>query len=202
MWPIAVLLCLSAAIVLTVDGDKAQYAGNTLQASQGRAEGAEGTDATARALDRVFARWRDMDGPGCAVGVSRKGLVVYEHGYGMANLETGTPIRPSSIFHVASVSKQFTAMAVMLLARDGKLSVDDNIRKYLPEIPDYGTPMTIRHLLTHTSGLRDQWALIQLSRGRFEENRITEADVMDIVPRQKALNFAPGAEWVYSNRLF
>jgi CubicO group peptidase (beta-lactamase class C family) len=159
-------------------------------------------DTTSRVVDRVFAAWRDTDRPGCAVGVSRNGHVVYEHGYGMANLETGTAIRASSIFHVASVSKQFTAMAIMLLARDGKLSVDDNIRKYLPEIPDYGTPITIRHLLTHTSGLRDQWDLIGLSRGRFEEDRITEADVMDIVPRQKALNFTPGAEYLYSNTGF
>ena len=154
------------------------------------------------AVDRVFASWRDTEGPGCALSVSSNGNVVYERGYGMANLETGTPIRPSSIFHVASVSKQFTAMAIMLLARDGTLSVDDNIRKYLPEIPDYGTPITIRHLLTHTSGLRDQWDLIALARGRFEEDRITEADVMDIVPRQKALNFRPGAEYVYSNTGF
>jgi CubicO group peptidase (beta-lactamase class C family) len=100
------------------------------------------------------------------------------------------------------VSKQFTAAAVMLLARDGKLSIEDNLRKYIPEIPDYGTPITIRHLLTHTSGLRDQWDLISLARGRFEENRITEADVMDLVPRQKALNFTPGAESLYSNTGF
>jgi CubicO group peptidase (beta-lactamase class C family) len=163
---------------------------------------ARGNDTTARAVDRVFDAFRDTEGPGCALGVGRNGRVVYERGYGMANLETGTPIRPSSIFHVASVSKQFTAMAILLLARDGKLSVDDNIRKYLPEIPDYGAPITIRHLLTHTSGLRDQWELLALARGRFEENRITEADVMDIVPRQKALNFTPGSEYLYSNTGF
>ncbi|MDB4873764.1 MAG: aminopeptidase [Gemmatimonadetes bacterium] len=159
-------------------------------------------DSLARAIDRVFDGWRDTEGPGCAVGVSRNGRSVYERGYGMANLETATPIRPSSIFHVASVSKQFTAAAIMLLARDGKLSVDDDIRKYLPEMPSYGTPITIRHLLTHTSGLRDQWSLLALARGRFEEDRITEADVMDIVPRQTALNFKPGAEYVYSNTGF
>jgi CubicO group peptidase (beta-lactamase class C family) len=159
-------------------------------------------DTTSRVVDRVFTAWRDTDGPGCALSVALKGRVVYERGYGMANLETSTPIRPGSIFHVASVSKQFTAMAIMLLARDGKLSVDDDIRKYLPEIPDYGTPIAIRHLLTHTSGLRDQWDLIGLSRGRFAEDRITEADVMDIVPRQKALNFTPGAEYLYSNTGF
>jgi CubicO group peptidase (beta-lactamase class C family) len=161
-----------------------------------------GADTTTRIVDRIFDAWRHTDSPGCAVGVSRNGRVVYERGYGMANLETGTPITPASIFHVASVSKQFTAMAIMLLVNDGKLSVDDNIRKYLPEIRDYGTPITIRHLLTHTSGLRDQWELLSLARGRFEENRITEADVMDIVPRQTSLNFTPGAEYLYSNTGF
>ena len=164
--------------------------------------GAQGTDSLTRAVDRVFESWRDTDGPGCAVGVSRDGSVVYERGYGMANLETDTPIRPSSIFHVASVSKQFTAAAIMLLERDGKLSLDDNVRKYIPEIPDYGTPITLRHLLTHTSGLRDQWSLLALARGRFEEDRITEADVLDIVSRQTALNFKPGSEYVYSNTGF
>lgn len=151
---------------------------------------------------RAFDAFRDNNGPGCAVGVSRDGLVLLERGYGMANLETDTPIAPTSIFHVASVSKQFTATAIMLLARDGKLSVDDDIRKYLPEIPDYGTPITIRHLMTHTSGLRDQWSLLALARGRFEENRITEADILDILPRQTALNFTPGSEYLYSNSGF
>jgi len=183
IWSVAILLCLSGEIV-------------------GPSQGGAGADDLAVRLDQVFDAWRNTKGPGCALGVSRNGAVVYEHGYGMANLETGTPIQPSSIFHVASVSKQFTALAVMLLARDGKLSVDDDIRKYITEIPDYGTPITIRHLLTHTSGLRDQWELIGLSRGRFEENRITEADVMDIVVRQKALNFTPGNEYVYSNTGF
>jgi CubicO group peptidase (beta-lactamase class C family) len=109
------------------------------------------------------------------------------------------PITPASIFHVASVSKQFTGMAIALLARDGKLSLDDDIRRHLPEIPSYGHRITIRHLLNHTSGLRDQWDLLYMARGRFEENRITEADVLEIVARQKALNFVPGTEYVYSN---
>jgi CubicO group peptidase (beta-lactamase class C family) len=131
--------------------------------------------------------------------VSRDGQVIYENGYGMANLELDVPITPASIFHVASVSKQFTAMAIALLARDGKLSLDDDIRRYLPEIPNYGHRITIRHLLQHTSGLRDQWDLLSMARGRFEENRITEADVLEIVARQKALNFVPGTEYLYSN---
>jgi CubicO group peptidase (beta-lactamase class C family) len=163
---------------------------------------AQRSDSLTRAVDHVFDAFRNTDSPGCAVGVSRNDNIVLERGYGMANLETDTPIQPTSIFHVASVSKQFTAAAIMLLERDGKISLDDNIRKYLPEIPDYGTPITIRHLLTHTSGLRDQWELLALARGRFEEDRITTADVLDIVSRQTALNFKPGAEYLYSNTGF
>ena len=151
-------------------------------------------------VGRAFATWTAADGPGCAVGVAQGGRVVFQNGYGMANLETMTPNTAASVFHLASVSKQFTAAAIMLLARDGKLSLDDDIRKHLPEIPDYGHRITIRHLLLHTSGLRDQWELLSMARGgRFEQNRITNDDVLEIVARQKALNFTPGAEWVYSN---
>jgi CubicO group peptidase (beta-lactamase class C family) len=156
-------------------------------------------DSSRVALNRVFATWSATNSPGCAVGVARNGETLFQNGYGMANLEHDVPITPTSIFHVASVSKQFTAMAVMLLAADGKLSLDDEVRKHLPELPDYGHRITIRHLLTHTSGLRDQWDLLSMARGRFEENRITEADVLEIVSRQKALNFAPGSEYLYSN---
>jgi CubicO group peptidase (beta-lactamase class C family) len=156
-------------------------------------------DSTRVALNRVFAAWSSADGPGCAVGVSRDGAVVFQNGYGLANLETESPITASSVFHVASVSKQFTAAAVMLLARDGKLSLDDDVRRHLPELPDYGHRITLRHLLTHTSGLRDQWDLLAMARGRFEENRITEDDVLEIVGRQKGLNFVPGTEYLYSN---
>ena len=155
-------------------------------------------DSTRLAINRAFAN-NSNDAPGCAVAASRNGAIVFENGYGMANLETNTPITPSSIFHVASVSKQFTAMAIMLLARDGKLSLDDDIRRHVPEVPDFGHKITIRHLLHHTSGLRDQWDLMIMSRGRFEENRITEGDVLEIIARQKALNFVPGAEYSYSN---
>src|SRR5688500_1558956 len=156
-------------------------------------------DSTRVALNRVFATWASTNGPGCAAGVSRNGDLVFQNGYGMANLEHDIPITPATIFHVASVSKQFTAMAVMLLAADGKLSLDDDVRRHLPELPDYGHRITLRHLLTHTSGLRDQWDLLAMARGRFEENRITEEDVLEIVGRQKALNFVPGTEYLYSN---
>lgn len=156
-------------------------------------------DSLRVAVNRVFAPWTNNDSPGCALGVSRDGNVVYQNGYGMANLELDVPITPASIFHVASVSKQFTAMAVMLLVRDGKLSLDDDVRRHLPELPDYKHKITIRHLLQHASGLRDQWDLLYMARGRFEENRINESDVLEIVARQKELNFVPGTEYVYSN---
>lgn len=153
----------------------------------------------ANSIDAVFARWSAADGPGCAVAASRDGQLLFQNAYGMANLEHMAIITPASIFHVASVSKQFTAAAVMLLARDGSLSLDDDIRSYVPEVPDFGHRITIRHLLTHTSGLRDQWDLLYMARGRFEENRITEDDVLEIVGRQRALNFTPGTEYLYSN---
>jgi CubicO group peptidase (beta-lactamase class C family) len=160
-------------------------------------------DSTRVAINRVFATWSASNSPGCAVGVSRNDQPLFQNGYGMANLEHDIPITPASIFHVASVSKQFTATAIMLLVADGKLALGDDIRKYLPELPDYGHLITIRHLLTHTSGLRDQWDLLIMARGgRFEENRITEADVLEIVTRQRALNFVPGSEYLYSNTGF
>jgi CubicO group peptidase (beta-lactamase class C family) len=156
-------------------------------------------DSTRVALNRVFAAWSSTDSPGCAVGVSQEGRVVFQNGYGMANLELDVPITPASIFHVASVSKQFTAAAVMLLARDGAISLDEDIRTWVPELPDFGHRITLRHLLTHTSGLRDQWDLLFMARGRFEENRITEDDVLEIIGRQRELNFVPGSEYLYSN---
>jgi CubicO group peptidase (beta-lactamase class C family) len=177
--------CVAAAALLlpALSSARAQPPNDTLRAS----------------LDRVFSIWSSKDGPGCSVGASRDGKTVYEAGYGSANLEADVPITPASIFHAASVSKQFTAMAVLLLAHEGKLSLDADVRTYLPELPDYGRRITLRHLLTHTSGLRDQWDLLAIARGRFEEDRITEADVLDIVTRQKALNFVPGTEYLYSN---
>ena len=126
------------------------------------------SDSIRIGINRVFATWTDAEGPGCALGVSRDGEVVFQNGYGMANLETGAPITPATIFHVASLSKQFTGAAMLLLQQDGTLSLDDDVRTYLPELPDYGHRITIRHLLTHTSGLRDQWDLLSMARGRFD----------------------------------
>lgn len=149
-------------------------------------------------VDAVFARFDKPDSPGCALAVIRDGQIVYKHGYGMSNLEYGIPISPSSIFHIASISKEFTAMAALMLAQQGKLSLDDDVRKYVPEVPDFGQRITIRHLIHHTSGLRDQWSLLELAGWR-EDDVITEGDILDLISRQKALNFNPGDEHLYSN---
>src|SRR5215471_8127646 len=152
---------------------------------------------TAR-VDEVFSRFDKPESPGCALAVIKDGRIIYQHGYGMSNLEYGVRISPTSIFHVASISKEFTAMAIVLLAQQGKLSLDDDIRKYVPEVPDFGRRITIRHLIHHTSGLRDQWSLLEMAGWR-EDDVITEGDILDLISRQKALNFKPGEEHVYSN---
>jgi CubicO group peptidase (beta-lactamase class C family) len=126
------------------------------------------------------------------------GRVVFEKGWGLASLDYGVPISPSTIFHVASVSKQFTAFAITLLAQQGKLSVDDELRKHLPEIHDFGKPITLRHLLYHTSGLRDQWDLLVLAGWRMDDV-ITQDDILAMLRRQRELNFAPGEEELYCN---
>ncbi len=149
-------------------------------------------------VDAVFATWT-ANTPGCAVGVSANGAIVLEKAYGMADLEHDIRNAPDTIFEAGSVSKQFTAAAVLLLAREGKLSLDDPVRKYIPELPDYGKPLLIRHMLTHTSGLRD-WGEVEGIAGWPRTSRVyTHAHVLDIVSRQKALNFEPGTNWSYSN---
>jgi CubicO group peptidase (beta-lactamase class C family) len=151
--------------------------------------------------DRIDAIFEDVDRsdmPGCAIGIVQDGQLIYTRGYGMANLECQTPIDAQSIFHVASVSKQFTCLAILLLMRDGKRSLDDDVRTYIPELPDYGPVITIRHLVHHTSGLRDQWDLLRLAGWR-EDDVKTNADVLYLASRQKALNFFPGEEFLYCN---
>jgi CubicO group peptidase (beta-lactamase class C family) len=146
----------------------------------------------------IFAGWSAAT-PGCAVAVSVGDEVVFSKAYGMADLEHDVRNTPETIFEAGSVSKQFTAAAVLLLARDGKLSLDDPVRKYIPELPDYGVPLTIRHMLNHTSGLRD-WGNVAAIAGWERTSRVhTHAHVLDIVARQRALNFTPGTRWSYSN---
>ena len=153
----------------------------------------------AAVADTVFARWNSTHTPGCAVGVAREGKVLLARGYGMADLEDGTPITAETILESGSVAKQFTATAVILLALDGKLSLDDPARKYLPELPEYDGPITIRHLLTHTSGLRD-WSSLVGAQGWPRGTRAhTQADLLDLVFRQKALNYPVGDYYSYTN---
>ncbi|HEX6975521.1 MAG TPA: serine hydrolase domain-containing protein, partial [Vicinamibacterales bacterium] len=172
----------------------------------------------ALAVNAIFSGWSTTT-PGCAVGVGVGGKPVLTRGYGMADLEHDVANDADTIFEAGSVSKQFTAAAVLLLARDGKLSLDDPVRQYIPELPayargsgaaapqalsagggpDYGVPLTIRHMLTHTSGLRD-WGEVAGIAGWPRGTRVhTHAHVLDIVSRQKALNFTPGTIWSYSN---
>ena len=150
-------------------------------------------------MDDVFARWDSHASAGCAVGVVHEGLVVLEEAYGMADLEHGIPNTPETIFEGGSLSKQFTAAAVVLLALDGELSLDDDIRKYVPELPDYGETITLHHLMTHTSGLRDWGSVAGISGWGREDRSHDHADVLDILSRQSALNFGPGHEYSYSN---
>jgi CubicO group peptidase (beta-lactamase class C family) len=162
----------------------------------------ERADTSAAAhTDRIFAQWDRSDSPGCAVGVFRDGRIAYARGYGMANLELGVALSPQSVLDIGSTSKQFTAMAVVLLARQGKLSLDDDIRKHIPELPAYGKTVTIRHILTHTSGLRDYLTLWYLA-GIDDADFTTEAEALEIIARQKVLNFAPGEQRLYSNSGF
>ncbi len=149
-------------------------------------------------IDAIFAKWDRDDSPGCALAVVRDGQIVYSRGYGMSNLEHRVAIEPSSIFHVASISKQFTAMCIGLLAADGLLSLDDDIRMHVPEIPQYGATITIRNLVHHTSGLRDMWDLLRLAGWRYDD-LINEADMLWVATRQTAPNFLPGDEYLYSN---
>ena len=155
-------------------------------------------DAT-RQIDDIFAAWNHDDGPGCAVSVTRGDRIQYAKGYGVANLEYGIPITPSTVFHVASISKQFTAMSVALLVADGRVSWDDDIRRYVPELADLGPSITLRHLAHHTSGIRDQWSLLRMAGWRWGADIVRQADVLDVLSRQTALNFAPGREYLYSN---
>lgn len=152
-------------------------------------------------VDAIFAPWDSRTTPGCAVGISRDGALEYTRGYGMSNLEYDIPITPQSIFHVASISKQFTAFSIGLLAQDGKLSLDDDIRKYLPEMPDYGKTITIAHLIHHTNGLREQGQLLNLAGWR-NDDLYTEADILWALTRQRSLNFEPGTEVLYGNAAY
>ncbi|MGO8732298.1 MAG: serine hydrolase domain-containing protein [Terriglobia bacterium] len=155
-------------------------------------------DVTAQKADRLLSAVDKSGSPGCSVGVIRSGSFVYEKSFGYASLELRVPLTPESVFYMGSVSKQFTAASVVLAAEQGYLSLDDDVRKYIPELPNYGRPVTLRQMLHQTSGFRDFFDLLWLS-GRNPAEITSAADIFKLIARQKGLNNVPGAEWIYSN---
>lgn len=149
-------------------------------------------------IDSLFAPWNTAQTPGVAVTILRGGDSAYSRGYGIANLEYNIPITPETVFLVASLSKQFTAFAIALLATEGALSLEDPVRNYVPELPDYGETITIRHLIHHTSGLRDEFGLLAMAGYRMDDV-ITKEAVLQLLYRQQALNFDPGDAYLYCN---
>src|SRR5467141_1572966 len=165
------------------------------------AAGNTADEKKALAVDEIFVDLTKAGSPGCALGVYHEGKMVYSKGYGLANLEQDVPITPQSVFDIGSTSKQFTAASIVLLEKQGKLSINDDVRKYIPELPEYGQKVTIVQLLNHTSGLRDYLTLMDLA-GMHIDGVTTDEDALQIISRQKALNFAPGSDWLYSNTGF
>jgi len=149
-------------------------------------------------VDALFARYKAPGSPGCAVTVIKDGKQVHLGLYGLANIEHDVPITAQTAFYLGSTSKQFTAMTVLMLIDAGRMKLDDPIHKYLPQLPAYMKPVTIRHLLEHTSGIRDYFALWTLS-GPPNDAPLGDMKALDLIIRQKALNFTPGAEFLYSN---
>ncbi len=158
-------------------------------------------DSLSKKIDGLFARWNAPSSPGCAIGIVRNDTLIFAKGYGMANLEYNIPVTPETIFHTASVSKQFAAYSIVLLAKQGKLKLDDDIHQYLTWFPDLKEKITIRHLLNHTSGIRDQWQLLAISGTRLDDV-ITQEHIIKVLGKQQALNFKPGEQYSYSNSGF
>ena len=155
-------------------------------------------DSLTKRIDGVFSRYGPLDAPGCALGVFQNGKIAYAKGYGASNIEYGIPLTPSTPMIMGSVSKQFTAASIALLVEDGRISLDDDVRKYIPELPDYGKKITINHLVHHTSGVRDFWALAEAGGWRLDDG-YTVGDMITLASKQKHLNFDPGDEYNYSN---
>ncbi|MBX2870496.1 MAG: beta-lactamase family protein [Saprospiraceae bacterium] len=156
---------------------------------------------SSKAVDELFSEWSNTNSPGCAVAVIKDGQIIHKSGYGMADLEHDVPIRPSSVFYIGSVSKQFVAACMLLLDEQGKIDLDADVRTYIPEFPDYGYKITIRNLIHHTSGVRDNLTLWELA-GRSHLEEIPEEEIFDMICRQKELNFEPGTRYMYSNSCY
>ena len=153
------------------------------------------------AIDKVFADWNKLDTPGAALGIVKNGKLIYANGYGMSDLEHDLPITPSSVFYTGSVSKQFVTFAILLLEEEGKLNLDDEIQVYLPDFPKYEAPLTIRHFIHHTCGVRDYLTLMAL-KGRSYLDNMEIDEVYELIKSQKVLNFSPGDQYLYSNSCY
>ena len=160
--------------------------------------GVAAAQPSADALDALFSEWDREDSPGCAAGALQNGEFVFRGAYGMANLDYGIPLTPDSIFRMASVSKQFTVAAVLVAEDQGLLSLEDPLRKHFPDLPAWADPVRIRHLVHHTSGIRDYLVVMSL-RGFGDDAHYTDADVLAALRRLERLNFEPGTEYLYSN---
>jgi CubicO group peptidase (beta-lactamase class C family) len=150
-------------------------------------------------VDKIFSPWDTTVSPGAALAIIKDGQIIYERGYGLAKIEDDIVMTPSKIFDIASVSKQFTAACIALLAKQGKISLDDDVRTYIPEMPRYEKPVTIKHLIYHTSGLRDYCGLLELAGFRSGLDSTTAFEALEIIYRQKRLNYLPGEEFSYTN---
>ena len=158
-------------------------------------------DSLTKKIDNLFAEWNTPNSPGCAIGIIRNDSVIYAKGYGMADLEHAIPLTPATIFYMCSLSKQFTGFSAVLLARQGKIKLDEDVHTYLPWAPDVGKKITVRNLLNHTSGIRDDISLAAIS-GLGYDGMLTQELALNILKKQRSLNFPPGEQYSYSNSNF
>jgi CubicO group peptidase (beta-lactamase class C family) len=186
-WPLRKCLALAALIPLSISFSNSPRAD------------ANPNMALTKSLDAIFSHWNKSNSPGCAVGIDQRNAAPLFRAYGTADLEHGVPIDRTTVFEAGSVSKQFTAASVLVLVERGKLALDDDVRKYVPELPDYGTPITIAELLGHTSGLRDWEGVVDIAGWPVTTRTYTVNDVLEITARQKNLNHQPGTEFSYTN---
>ena len=152
-------------------------------------------------IDSIFSKWNQGLCPGGQVAVRKKGEIIYKKNFGYASIEHSIPVKDDTIFHVASVSKQITVMCVLILHSEGKLSIDDDIRKYVPDLIQFTEPVTIRNMINNVSGIRDQWELLALAGVRIVDT-ITQEDALSLISKQKELNFEPLSQYLYSNSNF
>jgi CubicO group peptidase (beta-lactamase class C family) len=165
----------------------------------GRAQAPQAETSPGDRVDKIFAQFSKLDSPGCAVAVIRDGSIIFKRGYGMADLDRGTAITPTTVFHAASLAKQFTAMSIMLLVQQGKLSLDDDVTKHVPELKVGKPIITIGDMLRHISGIRDQWVLVTMAGWRLYDDLVTRDDILGLVERMNSLDFDPRTDFIYSN---